>query len=444
MHENEAIGIRLDPMTRAIETYIEVSVEQLLQGADRPHQNGLLFLSAWHEAMPALIHLDPVLEPVDSRVFAVLWLWGKQAGRGSTAFPSYEYLLQHCNIHSRSTLARSLAILRICRWVTLCRRVRDASGQHRGNIYALHEEPLALASTVYLDPGYMDFLHAKAQDRHKKVQRVAKAMLESLEECMHSGEDVLAASPLSPVNQRLEALAAIAGQGQGAYFGLRPRALSALQAWRGKNAQTPSLDADPGSHLIPDSNTRPVQNANLVDKSLILGSVQNLDSADGVQNLDSVGKLLISGRVQNLDSALCSSSYINKKTTTTYSGRDLTADSPPSAQEPALIYPETFSRNEQRLTRMYLRGLDPELQQALLDELADKIKRQAKTDHAVRNPIGLLAWMCARTRGGLPPLTSAHLQYRERRAREQHLNAHLEAEQRRLTEMALGRGNTDG
>jgi len=41
---------------------------------------GLLFLSSWQEAMPALVHLDPVLDPVDSRVFAVLWLWAKQEG----------------------------------------------------------------------------------------------------------------------------------------------------------------------------------------------------------------------------------------------------------------------------------------------------------------------------------------------------------------------------
>ncbi|MGH8568654.1 MAG: STY4528 family pathogenicity island replication protein, partial [Gammaproteobacteria bacterium] len=87
----------------------------------------------------ALVHLDPVLDPVDSRVFAVLWLWAKHEGRGATAFPSYPTLLARCNVQSRATLARSLAILRITRWVTLCRRVRDQNGRNRGNIYALHE-----------------------------------------------------------------------------------------------------------------------------------------------------------------------------------------------------------------------------------------------------------------------------------------------------------------
>ena len=58
---------------------------------------------------------------------------------------------------------------------------------------------------------------------------------------------------------------------------------------------------------------------------------------------------------------------------------------------------------------MYLKGLDRELQQALLDELSEKIRAQAKTDHRVRNPIGLLAWMCREAAAGRPPLTSAHL-----------------------------------
>jgi len=55
----------------------------------------------------------------------------------------------------------------------------------------------------------------------------------------------------------------------------------------------------------------------------------------------------------------------------------------------------------------------------------------------VRNPIGLLAWMCQEARAGRPPLTSDHLHCRERRERERTINERIEAEQRRLTEMAL-------
>jgi hypothetical protein len=265
-----------DPTTRALEAYIEASLEQLLHGQAGMDRHGLIFLSTWHEAMPAWVHLDPVLDPVDSRVFAVLWIWAKQQGRGAMAFPSYDYLLRRCNVQSRSTLARSLAILRITRWVTLCRRVRDRGGRNRGNIYALHEEPLALASTVYLDPDYMDFLHAKTRDRHERVCRVARAMHASLQERIDNGEDVLSASPLSQAEQRLEALATIAGQGNGHYFWLRQGAFAALQAMK-KNPYNQAREVTTSQVQKLDSDRVHISNSD-TQSNFCTDSVQNLDS----------------------------------------------------------------------------------------------------------------------------------------------------------------------
>ncbi|MGH9895594.1 MAG: STY4528 family pathogenicity island replication protein, partial [bacterium] len=288
------------------------------------------------------------------------------------------------------TLARSLAILRICRWITLCRRVRDQRGRHRGNIYALHEEPLQLASTVYLDPSYMDFLHEAMQHHHGRVRNIARAMLESLERRLEEGEDVLADSPLSQTGQRLEALGTAVNRGPGNYFTFHHRSIAALHAWRRHRENTRSS---------------PVQKLN-------------------------------SDRVQNLNSVLCSSSYLTKTTTTRGDREDAisVAEKTPAAE---LVFPETLSANERRLAPLYLKGLEATLQQGLLDELGEKLRRQAKTDHPVRNPIGLLAWMCQQARAGRPPLTSDHLHLQERRERERRINERIEAEQRRLTEMAL-------
>ncbi|MGH8651950.1 MAG: hypothetical protein ACREYE_07090, partial [Gammaproteobacteria bacterium] len=144
--------------------------------------------------------------------------------------------------------------------------------------------------------------------------------------------------------------------------------------------------------------------------------------------------------VQNMNSALCSSSsFINKKATTTCRGGE---DRSPSAQaQRPLIFPDSLSQNEQRLAEMYLHGIAPDLRQALLDELADKLNRQAKTSRPVRNAIGLLSWMCNEAKAGRPPLTSAHLQARERRDREHHVAKQLEAAKHHLTEMALGKAS---
>jgi hypothetical protein len=77
----------VDPTIRALETSIEASAETLLQGDDTALRHGLLVLSSWHESMPALVHLEPILEPVDSRVFSVLWIWARQHGRAELTQP---------------------------------------------------------------------------------------------------------------------------------------------------------------------------------------------------------------------------------------------------------------------------------------------------------------------------------------------------------------------
>ncbi len=146
-------------------------------------------------------------------------------------------------------------------------------------------------------------------------------------------------------------------------------------------------------------------------------------------------------RVQNLNPAVCSSRYLIKTTTTPRVAED-SGSAQCKTPLADLAYPEPLSANERLLAQMYLKGLEAELQQALLDELAEKLRRQAKTDRPVRNPVGLLSWMCQEARAGRPPLTSDHLRCRERRVRERCIQERIEAEQRRLTEMALQRAGT--
>lgn len=252
----------------------------------------------------------------------------------------------------------------------------------------------------------MAFLQDATHHHHARVRQVAAAMLHSLGECIDEGEDVLATPPLSQADQRLEALSAIRGKGSGNFFGFRQGALSTLRSWRWTvEKESQAHDAEPGD-------THRVQNSNAVE-----------------------AKILHADRVQNSNSALCSSRSIKKTTTTT-------SDQEPEGKNfyPRLVYPEGLSENERRLAEMYLRGLEAALQQALLDELSEKIRAQAKTNRRVRNPIGLLAWMCKEARAGQPPLTSAHLQYRARRERERLLREHDEAEKRRITELGVRRG----
>ncbi|MDJ1447565.1 STY4528 family pathogenicity island replication protein, partial [Pseudomonas aeruginosa] len=70
---------------------------------------------------------------------------------GLTAFPTYEQLrpylgMQPGKIASRETIAKALTVLRLTRWLSLGRRLRnDLNGQVQGNVYILHDEPVSPA-----------------------------------------------------------------------------------------------------------------------------------------------------------------------------------------------------------------------------------------------------------------------------------------------------------
>ncbi len=53
---------------------------------------------------------------------------------------------------SRETVSKALVTLRLTRWLSLGRRVRnDLSGQVQGNVYLLHDEPVTPAEAIEFD-----------------------------------------------------------------------------------------------------------------------------------------------------------------------------------------------------------------------------------------------------------------------------------------------------
>jgi len=130
-------------------------------------------------------------EPVDKLVWMVIMLGVRETG-GNTAFPGYGAIAKMANVSSRSTIARAIAILRATRWLTLCGRMRKASGRFRGNVYALHDEPLPLADATHLDGGYMAFLNNAVSHGHARVRTVARGVLASIDEDIQGGRNVCA------------------------------------------------------------------------------------------------------------------------------------------------------------------------------------------------------------------------------------------------------------
>lgn len=207
----------------ALTTRIDAEVARILN-ATTPTQS-VIFAGNRHDAIPTLLITDPVLEPVDKLVWMVTRTRiGSDGVCG--ALPSYKELARLANIRSSSTIARTLAILRATRWLTLCRQVRDNRGRFRGNVYVLHDEPAMLAEALSLDADYLQFLERACEHAHRRVQMVARSVEVSIEEDVGSGRHACALP--SAIERRMNAAQALTDADGGRYFSLTAQALARL------------------------------------------------------------------------------------------------------------------------------------------------------------------------------------------------------------------------
>ena len=168
------------PETLALEALMQATVARVY--GEPVANDSMLFVTDQKEVIPDGVIQDPTLEPVDK----IAWMVIKRHTRGagsSWSFPSYAEICQKANIASKTTVVRCVAILRITRWLTLCARLREPCGRFRRNVYALHDEPLPLPDTLYLDPQYPPFLEASLTHPHARVRTVAQEKREEVDRC---------------------------------------------------------------------------------------------------------------------------------------------------------------------------------------------------------------------------------------------------------------------
>jgi len=337
----------LRPETHALDALIQATIERAQQDSGSTHTDTMLFMGNRHQAFPTLVVQDPVLEPVDKLVWMVIMLQAQETG-GSTAFPSYEYLAKKTNVSSTSTIYRAIAILRATRWLTLCARLREASGRFRGNVYALHDEPLPLPDALHLDPDYMKFLQQSLGHHHARVRRVAKGVLDTIDEDIQEGIDICAQG--HPLERRMQAAEAIRQDSPRRYFAFSEKVMTQLR--------------------------------NVV-------SEDGADHRDQNSKADETGLQISSP--QNSKSSSCSS-YINKTTTTKTT--DETKISGPLDGEPALIYPKRLSENQRELADRYLKSVPVAVRQSILDELEGRFRSEQKGMKPVYDEMRFLHFLC--------------------------------------------------
>ncbi len=257
----DPVAIRSE--TRALDALIQATIAQAEASTGQESADRMLFLGNRHQSFPTAVVNDPVLEPVDKLVWMVIMLSVRETG-SSTAFPGYEAIGRMVNVSSRSTIARAIAILRATRWLTLCARVRKTSGRFRGNVYALHDEPLPLVDALHLDSGYMSFLDHSLGHGHARVRTVVHAVLDSMDEDIQSGQDVCAQS--HPIEQRVQSMATTNSGDPRRFFSFTRNVVSCLRS-------------DSTAHR--KSGIHHDQNSNAAENRVRNSSVQKSNSGSG-------------------------------------------------------------------------------------------------------------------------------------------------------------------
>ena len=363
--------------TLALDDLIKETIARAEALPDGGSTDTMLFLGNRHQSFPTAVIKDPILEPVDKLVWMVIMLAVRETG-GSTAFPSYGSIAEMANVSSRSTIARAISILRATRWLTLCGRLRKASGRFRGNVYALHDEPLPLGDVIHLDGNYMAFLNKAVSHGHARVRKVAQGVLASIDEDIREGQNVCAQE--HPIERRIQSRVGTAGGGPRRFFSFTRKVVQQIRG-----------DAM-GTRNTPDHHD---QYSNSVENQVRYSSAQNSNS-------------------------VCSSSYINKTTTTptdepskfVHAGED----------GKPLVYPGRLCDNQRDIANRYLRALSPAQRQAILDELEGRFQAERKGMKPVYDEISFLIRLCDLAKSGKfqPNLGIKVREYRRVREDSQH------------------------
>lgn len=166
---------------------------QLLQQAEdrlRPPNtqrvtDGFLFAGNRHEAVPRSLFTDSRLTPIERNAWQVLRMLLDD--EGVTSMPTYEQLRPYLSstpcggVASDETIARTLTLLRLARWLTLVSRQRDPSnGRIRGNLYVLHDAPLTPSEVIQLDPEYLSLVSRCLTHAGKAIQRLGRWTLQEV------------------------------------------------------------------------------------------------------------------------------------------------------------------------------------------------------------------------------------------------------------------------
>ncbi|MCE9732333.1 STY4528 family pathogenicity island replication protein [Pectobacterium sp. IFB5596] len=202
--------IRLNELFDQAFSHLQPQSAKPVQSASSPAAtDGFLFSGNHHDSVPRALLMDGRLTPLERNGWQVFRLM--LAEDGITAMPTYDQLApwlasMPCAAKaSHETVARTLTMLRLTRWISLVRRRRDPrTGRILGNLYVLHDEPLTPYEAIQLDADYLALVSQSLIHASKSVQRVGVYTLQEMsQDSMLSGQ--VLPTRLQVLTQRLAA-----------------------------------------------------------------------------------------------------------------------------------------------------------------------------------------------------------------------------------------------
>ena len=123
---------------------------------------------SWQTPIPNPLIYDKRLSPSALKLWVVL---RAAIAPGKSLSPTYDYLGAQCNM-SRSTVARSIKLLRACRWIQT-KQVTTESGWMSGSMYRMCDTPTLITEIASIDADLPSFLAHCAQSPDTGLRAVA-------------------------------------------------------------------------------------------------------------------------------------------------------------------------------------------------------------------------------------------------------------------------------
>ncbi|HID51173.1 MAG TPA: hypothetical protein EYP41_03935, partial [Anaerolineae bacterium] len=174
---------------RQLRVYVQKAAQAALDAAESGNKDeqdpsgSLIYLGNPQTAVPDRLLTCADLDN-DQKILWCLMRMQVQHPSKPAATPRRSDLADMLKV-SRVTLITKIVGLRIYRWLTRCATIKSTNSTlNHGVVEAIHDQPLPLSDTLYLDPDYITWLESLAQnhsDNYKQIRATARKMLNNID-----------------------------------------------------------------------------------------------------------------------------------------------------------------------------------------------------------------------------------------------------------------------